>query len=75
MFEYTFTKDATIITPFNAEFNDIKKDIVQGEDCIINKSTYPNGVVIEMHQYSDRIFIKCNKELIENSDGTITIKL
>lgn len=43
--------------------------------CIINKSTYPNGVYVEVYQYSNRLEIKSNTELIDNGDGTYRFKL
>ena len=75
MFEYTFREGGTIETPFVENFEDIKKEIVQMKDCIINKSTYPNGVYVEVYQYSDRLEIKSNTELIDNGDGTYRFKL
>lgn len=78
MFEYCFTEkdgEINILTPFVEKFDDIKKDITQTADCIINKSTYPNGVYIEVYQYSDRVVYKCNKEFIDNGDGTFTTNL
>lgn len=76
MYTYTFTsKDSSILTPFVDNLNDVKKEITQTPEYIINKSTYPNGFIIEMTQYSDRIEVKSNKELIDNGDGTYSVKL
>lgn len=75
MFEYIFTKEVSIVTPFECNFNDIKKEITQTPDCIRNYSTYPNGVILDMYQYCDKIIVKSNKKLVDNNDGTVSIIL
>ncbi|MDD7793701.1 hypothetical protein [Clostridium sp. 'White wine YQ'] len=77
MFEYKFEPgtNVKILTPFNIDFNQIKKEITQTPECIRNLSTYPNGLVLDMYQYSDKIVVKSNKELIDNTDGTLSVKL
>ncbi len=75
MFEYTFTKEVEILTPFKCNFSDIKKEITQTPDFIRNHSTYPNGVILDMYQYFDKVVIKSNKKLIDNNDGTVTVVL
>jgi hypothetical protein len=74
---YTYATGAfpTILTPFGIEFTDIKKEITQTPDCIKNVSTYPNGLVLEMTQYADKIIVKSNKKFITNADGTVSIEL
>lgn len=77
MFNYSFTSTdgkITIKTPKVDNFNDIKKDIKQTVDCIINHSVYPNGLDITMSQLSDKIIISSNKELVKNDDGTYSFK-
>ena len=75
MFEYTFSIGETkIITPFVDNLNDIKKTITQTSEYVKNVSTYPNGFIIEMVQYSDRIEVKSNKELIANDDGSYSVQ-
>lgn len=78
MFEYTFTSSdnaPTILTPFANSMSDIKKEVTQTTDCIRNISTYPNGVILDMEQYSDKTIIKCNHELVKNDDGTYSINI
>ena len=75
MFEYILTENKKLLTPFGIDLKDIKKETIQMADCIIDKSIYPNGFIIESHQYSDRILLRTNKELIDNGDGTMSVKL
>lgn len=76
MFEYTITSgECRVLTPFVDNFNDIKKEITQTADCVKNISHYPNGFTVEITQYADRIEVKSNKELINNGDGTYSVKL
>lgn len=77
MYNYSFnSNDGNIVikTPKVDNFNDIKKDIKQTVDCIINHSVYPNGLDITMSQLSDKIIISSNKELLKNNDGTYSFK-
>lgn len=74
MFEYIVSigEKVTINTPYNIEFKDIKKEISKSDSFVRNISTYPNGLVIDMTQYADKIIVKSNRELIDNGDGTFT---
>ena len=77
MFNYSFdSDDGNIVTktPKVDNFKDIKKEIKQREDCIVNHSIYPNGLDITMSQLADKIIISSNKELIKNNDGTYCFK-
>lgn len=78
MFKYTLTPasdDLKILTPFVTDFNDVKKEITQTSDCIINVSHYPCGFTIKITQYANKIEIESNKELIDNGDSTYSVKL
>lgn len=77
MFEYTFGPgtETKILTPFGIDFNQIKKEITQTPECIRNLSTYPNGLVVDMYQYANKIVIKSNKELVDNGNGTLSVLL
>ncbi|MCU7201364.1 hypothetical protein [Turicibacter sanguinis] len=76
MYKYTFTSDVNIKTPFGiTDFNSIRKEITQTAECITNKSTYPNGFVIEMKQFADRIEVASSHELIDNGDGSLSVKI
>nr|DAF69107.1 MAG TPA: hypothetical protein [Bacteriophage sp.] len=74
MYEYTVTtgQKSTIFTPGCNNFSDIDTEVVSYDGYSILKSTYPNGLYVEMHQYADKIIIKSNRELIKNDDGTFT---
>lgn len=77
MFEYIFTagSDCTIDTEgFCKDFSEIKQETLQHTpDCIHRRSTYPNGFIIEMIEYADKIIIKTNRELKDNGNGTFTV--
>lgn len=56
MYNYSFSEtdgNVVIKTPKVNNFNDIKKDIKQSNDCITNHSIYPNGLDITMSQLAD----------------------
>lgn len=77
MYNYTFTSrdgDITIKTPKVDKFSDIKKELKQTEDCIINHSIYPNGTDVTFTQLADKIIISANKELVKNDDGSFSFK-
>ncbi len=77
MYNYSFnSSDGNIVikTPKVDNFSDIKKEIKQSVDCVINHSIYPNGLDITMSQLSDKIIISSNKELLKNNDGTYSFK-
>jgi hypothetical protein len=61
-------------TPKVENFQDIKKDIVQKPDCIINHSIYPNGLDITTTQYSDKCEIVSNKRIIVLEDFTLSFE-
>ncbi|MBS5934911.1 MAG: hypothetical protein KIC94_18770 [Clostridiales bacterium] len=78
MFEYTFENsdgDFKILTPFVKDMSEIKKESIQKADCIHDKSTFPNGVVLETIQYATKVVVKCSHELINNNDGTYSIRV
>lgn len=77
MYNYTFTSrdgDITIKTPKVDKFSDIKKELKQTEDCIINHSIYPDGTDVTFTQLADKIIISANKELVKNDDGSFSFK-
>jgi hypothetical protein len=74
MYEYVtgIGKKLNISTPFGIKFTDIKSETTVKDDCVVHKSEYPNGFYIEVAQYSDKIVLLSNRELINNGDGTFT---
>lgn len=77
MYNYSFSQtdgEVVIKTPKVDSFNDIKKDIKQTDECIINHSVYPNGLDITMSQLADRIIVSSNKKIIKNTDGSYSFE-
>ncbi|QJU14128.1 hypothetical protein HL650_06445 [Blautia pseudococcoides] len=77
MYEYTFTagSENNIDTKgFCNNFSEILQETLQHTaDCIHHRSTYPNGFVIEMIEYADKIIVKTNRELKDNGNGNFTV--
>lgn len=72
---YTYVFDNVgfeIKTPGVSDFSQIKKEIVQLPDKIINRSTYPTGLVLEIEQKANQTVIYSNRQLIQNPDGSYT---
>ena len=67
-------EEITIITPEVEKLSDIKTEMKQTEDCIINHSVYPDGTDVTFTQIANKIIISSNKELIKNDDGTYSFK-
>lgn len=59
--------------PANCNFADIKHEFVQSADCIIDTATYPNGFVLKLTQYADRVDIWTNRPLIKISESEYQI--
>ena len=77
MYNYSFSEvdgNVTIKTPKVDSFDDIKKDIKQTADCVINHSIYPNGLDVTISQLADKIIISSNKKLIKNEDGSYSFE-
>lgn len=77
MYNYSFSEtdgNVVIKTPKVDNFQDIKKDLKQDNECIINHSIYPNGLDITMTQLSDKIIISSNKKLVKNDDGSYSFE-
>lgn len=74
MFEYIITSgELKIKTPFVKDFSSIKNEIEMMPNYTKTISTYPNGTVLELQQWSDKIIVKSPVELIKNEDGTFTL--
>lgn len=75
MFEYVFTEDKKIHTDgFCKDFQEIKQEILKNTaECIHRRSTYPNGFIVEVEQYSSKIIIRTNWELVDNKDGSFNV--
>lgn len=66
-------ENVQILQPDNCAFSDIKHEIVQTEDCIIDTATYPNGFVLKMTQKADSVLVQSSRPLIKISDSVYKI--
>lgn len=62
----------TIKTPGCTDCSQIKREVVQSADKVVNRSTYPNGLVLEVEQKATQTVVYSNRQLIQNSDGSYT---
>lgn len=76
MYKYTFKGPGSISikTPKVEKFSDIKIDLKQFPDHIENHSEYPNGLVLDMIEYADRIEYISNKKLVVLEDLSIAFE-
>lgn len=65
--------NVTILQPKNCKFEDIKHDIKETPEKIIDIATYPNGFVLTMEQTAGKINVSSNKPLIKIDDLTYQI--
>jgi hypothetical protein len=77
MYEYIFKAgcEATIDTSaFCKDFKEIKHENINvAPNCTCMRSTYPNGFIMDMEEYADKIVLKTNRELIDNGNGTLSV--
>lgn len=74
LYKYVFdtnTGPINVKTPKVENFSDIKIEVTKSVDCIHNHSEYPNGLVWDITQYTDKIIWMTNKRIILLSDGTL----
>lgn len=75
MFKYVQTSGTVNIkTPMVDNFSDIKITTKQFADHIEEHCEYPNGLVFDRFQYSDRIEYISNKKLIVLDDFSIAFE-
>ena len=65
--------DVKILQPKNCNFSDIKHEITQRDDVIIDVATYPNGFVLKLTQRADTVDVWTNRPLIKISKNTYQI--
>lgn len=65
--------DVKILQPKNCNFSDIKHEITQRDDVIIDVATYPNGFVLKLTQRADTVDVWTNRPLIKISENTYQI--
>lgn len=66
-------ENVTILQPKNCKFEDIKHDIIQTDEKIIDIATYPNGFVLTMEQTAGEVKVSSNRPLIKIDDQTYQI--
>lgn len=74
MFEYEFTQEnypkKLDTTGFTDSPEDIKNEILESRSNFKHvRSTYPNGFVMEVEQYSTKLIIRSNWEIVVESNG------
>lgn len=66
-------KNVQILQPKNCKFEDIKHEITQSADKVIDIATYPNGFVLRMEQTADGVNVSSSKPLIKIDESTFQI--
>jgi hypothetical protein len=73
MYTYIFEGvNCEIKTPGVTDFSQVKKEIVQSANKIVNRSTYPSGLVLQVEQEAKKITVYSNRPLTRNPDGSYT---
>lgn len=67
--------EVKLLLPESCKLEEAKVETTIENNMIKSKITYPNGIVIESVQTADSIDMKVNKDLVYNSDGTVSIVL
>lgn len=65
--------NVTILQPKNCNFEDIKHNITQTDEKIIDIATYPNGFILTMEQTAGEINVSSNRPLIKVDETTYQI--
>lgn len=75
MFKYEFKTKIKILAPFCNDFRQIKHKVISSTpECIRTLYVYPNGFVLEVFEYADKIILVTNRQLTSNDDGTIKVQ-
>lgn len=72
---YTYIFDGVgckIYTPGCTDASQIEREVVQTAGRTINRSTYPNGLVLEIDHTATGCVIYSNRPLTQNPDGSYT---
>ena len=65
--------ELNILNPKNCNLADLKVETTQTADCIINKTTYPNGFILTTTQHADKFDISTIRPLIQIDEHTFQI--
>lgn len=74
MYTYTFTNtngNLSIKTPHVDKFSDIKIELEKTDECIESHYEYPNGLILDITQYADKIIWVSNKRIILLENGSL----
>lgn len=74
MYKYIFNKHVIVLTPFCTNASEIKTVMDIHKNYFHVKSTYPTGFILESTTYKDKVIVESNRELIDNKDGTVSVK-
>ena len=65
---YVCRGQATIKLPHVDNFSDIKIQVTQSAERIKTHEEFPNGLILDIYQYPDRVEYISNKRIIADSD-------
>lgn len=78
MFEYKFKREnGNVIINFSPKLDvaNAKNEIIeQRPDFTYNRTTYPDGLIVESKVSINEIIMLTNRKLIKNPDGTFTFE-
>jgi len=66
-------ENITILQPKNCNFKDIKHNITQTAEKVIDIATYPNGFILTMEQTYKGVNVTSNRPLIKIDETTYQI--
>ena len=73
MYKYTLTGgNITIKTPHVDNISDIKMTTEQTSEYIKRHEEFPNGLILDIFQYADRVEYISNKKIIVAEDFSLT---
>ncbi len=70
-YTYVCRGNATIKTPHVDNFSDIKIKVTQTAERIKTHEEFPNGLILDIYQYPDRVEYITNKRIIADDDLTL----
>ena len=74
MYKYVAYSDVRIKTPHVEKFSDIKISIEQTADRVYMHEEFPNGLILDIYQYADRIEYTSNKRIIADENLSLTFE-
>lgn len=71
MYKYIATSNVNIKTPKVNSLSDIKITIKQTPECIKLHEEFPNGLILDITQYADKVEYVSNKKIIVAEDFSL----